>query len=116
MYLNPTRARLKYGGVLLALFAAVVLGFVLPSLARAAWPGENGKIAFKSGQDEIWTVNPDGTSLTQLTFNSVPATCRSDGAEEPVWSPDGSKIVYTSSKSSTRKSGSWTPTAPTRPN
>ena len=97
MYLNPTRARLKYGGVLLALFAAVVLGFMLPSLARAAWPGENGKIAFKSGSgDEIWTVNPDGTAPTQLTFNSNPHACRSDGAEEPVWSPDGSKIVYTS--------------------
>ena len=36
---------------------------------------------------QIFTVNADGTGLTQLT--SVP-----DFAGDPVWSPDGQKIAF----------------------
>ena len=53
----------------------------------------NGKIVFKSGNDEIWTVNPDGSGLTQLTAGYGTSTCLS-GDEEPKWSPDGTKIVF----------------------
>jgi TolB protein len=45
-----------------------------------------------TGTYEIWTVQPDGTGMRQLT------TCRSAevsfGCVEPRWSPDGRRIVY----------------------
>ncbi len=40
------------------------------------------------GDDEIMTVNSDGTDLRRLT---VPAKGHS-----PTWSPDGSRILFTS--------------------
>ena len=49
-----------------------------------------GKIVYytSDGIDaEIRTVNADGTSLAQLTYNST--TDR-----DPVWSPDGTKVFY----------------------
>ena len=51
----------------------------------AAFPGGNGKIAFMNYQDgegEIFVMNPDGTGVTQLTFNTV-------GDAFPAWSADG---------------------------
>ena len=46
-------------------------------------------------RDRIYTVSPDGQSLTQLT--NSPGW---DG--EPVWSPDGSRIAFSSSRSGDR--------------
>ncbi len=45
----------------------------------------------QDGDNEIFTMNADGTGPTQLTFNSD-----SDGG--PSWSPDGTKIAFTSSR------------------
>jgi TolB protein len=62
--------------------------------AYATFPGANGKIVFESGDGhdfEIFTVNPDGTGLTQLTDNDA-----NDGA--PRWSPDGTKILFSSDR------------------
>jgi len=42
----------------------------------------------RSGNNQIWIMNVDGTAPQQLTH--VPG----DGAETPRWSPDGSQIVY----------------------
>ncbi len=36
---------------------------------------------------EVFTINADGTGLTQLTFNSVEERA-------PAWSRDGTRIVY----------------------
>ncbi|PYU28093.1 MAG: hypothetical protein DMG31_20915, partial [Acidobacteria bacterium] len=42
----------------------------------------------------IWRVNADGTGLTPLTN----ATASGAGSLVPQWSPDGSKIVFHSSR------------------
>jgi Tol biopolymer transport system component len=58
-----------------AVVVALLAMLVLPASAHAAFPGHNGKIAFSSnadGDDEIYTINPDGTGLAQLTHNTVP--------------------------------------------
>jgi Tol biopolymer transport system component len=58
--------------------------------AYAAFPGANGKIAFAL-DDRIWSMNPDGTGLIQLTTGL-------HGFEHtPAWSADGTKIVFTGS-------------------
>ena len=56
----------------------------------AAFPGQNGKIAFegfRDGNTEIYLMNGDGSGQTNLTNNPA-----SDG--EPAWSPDGSQIAF----------------------
>ena len=80
--------------LLFAVVAAVAAATVAAS-ARAAFPGANGRIAFssnRSGNFEIWTVNPDGSGLTNLTNNRA-----SDRG--PAWSPDGTKIAFHSNRS-----------------
>ncbi|MSS73107.1 MAG: choice-of-anchor D domain-containing protein [Candidatus Latescibacteria bacterium] len=52
-----------------------------------------GKIVFnstRSGNDEIYVVNSDGTGQTRLTNNSA--------GDYPSWSPDGGKIAFVSER------------------
>jgi Tol biopolymer transport system component len=82
--------------VLVACAAALL---AISEKAEAAFPGKNGKIAFSSnltagvgvdnpeGDYEIFTIEPDGTNLTQLTRNAT-----DDRA--PDWSADGGRIAY----------------------
>jgi TolB protein len=70
--------------------------------AKAAFPGENGRLVFGSfassgpgvnnptGDDEIFTIRPDGTGLVQLTHNKV-------YDYDPAWSPNGNKIAFSRS-------------------
>lgn len=59
----------------------------------AVWSPDGTKIAFRRGGDplngDIYTVNPDGTGLTNIT-NSF-----GQGNDFPNWSPDGSKLLFT---------------------
>jgi TolB protein len=81
-----------------------VLMLVAPGIAQAAFPGQNGKIAFSDTRDdpnpstcgsfcnyEIYSINPDGTGVTRLTNHAASDLF-------PVWSPDGSKIVFMSNR------------------
>lgn len=85
-------ARLK--PVLLVLAAACV-GCLAAGVgpALAAFPGQNGKIAFASdraGNDDIWAMSPTGGKPVNLTPSS-PA-----GDAFPNWRADGRKIVFQS--------------------
>lgn len=54
--------------------------------------GGGGKIAFVSNRegpyDQIFVMDPDGSNVTQLTFGE-------NHKSWPVWSPDGTKILFT---------------------
>jgi dipeptidyl aminopeptidase/acylaminoacyl peptidase len=67
---------------------------VAPPAAQASFPGANGRIAFssdRSGDFEIYTINPDGSDLKRLT--NAPG---SDGVAR--WSPDGTKLTFSSDR------------------
>jgi Tol biopolymer transport system component len=71
----------------------------------ATFPGANGKIVFTrevaaaAPQRQIFTVNPDGSGLTQLTFDG------SNGF--PGWSADGKKIVFQSNRITPTDTDGW---------
>jgi Tol biopolymer transport system component len=74
-----------------AALAAALAALVLPSLASATLPGQNGPLVFTStrtGNPEIWSADASGGNQVQLT-NTV------NGASQwPSWSPDHSRIAY----------------------
>ena len=73
----------------LALLASFLVAGAGPS-ATAVVPGSNGRITFASDRDgdfEIYSIEPDGTGLVQLTTNTV-------DDDDPSWSPDGTRIAF----------------------
>jgi Tol biopolymer transport system component len=61
---------------------------------RPAWRADGTRLAFysgRSGYDDIWAINTDGSDEVQLTDD--PSRDR-----RPAWSPDGSKIVFDSDR------------------
>lgn len=76
---------------LLAAALVVLLTLVVAdNPARAAFPGQNGKIAFMSDRDgdyEIYSVSPTGSGRQQLTDNTV-------FDAYPAWSPSGQKVAF----------------------
>jgi Tol biopolymer transport system component len=56
-----------------------------------------GKIAFVSqrdGNDEIYTMNPDGSNQQRITSHT--GVGLNDNDNSPIWSPNAEKIVFTS--------------------
>jgi Tol biopolymer transport system component len=76
----------------LSVALALVVLVALPATGRAAFPGDNGRIAFDSFRDgpdvDIWAVNPDGSDPVNLTADSAGADFAG------AWSPDGKRIVF----------------------
>jgi hypothetical protein len=68
---------------------SLIMG-VLAAPAESAHPGANGKIAYESavtGNDEIFVMNPDGSTQTNVSNSSDPD-------RDPAWSPNGAKIAF----------------------
>jgi serine/threonine protein kinase/Tol biopolymer transport system component len=58
---------------------------------RPRWFPDGRRVAFssdRSGSNQIWSINADGTGLRQLTFAD------GNGASLPVLSPDGTSLAY----------------------
>ena len=72
----------------LAGLLSVIALLWMASVAQAAFPGLNGKIAFDyhPTSDDIFVVEPDGSGRTAITGPP-------DQERSPEWSPDGTKIV-----------------------
>ncbi len=68
-----------------------------PDSNASEWSRDGSTIAFWSGFEtqfgEVWIMNPDGTNRTQLTQTQDPFN-----SDNPVWSPDGSKIIFDSNR------------------
>jgi Tol biopolymer transport system component len=77
------KCRLGCSYLILTLLVALA-----PLPAHATFPGKNGRIAFVQ-DGEIFTMNPDGTSVTQITHLGP-----DNSALWESWSPDGKLIVF----------------------
>ena len=60
------------------------------------WSRDGTMLVFNSyipspSADDIWSAHPDGSALTQITHNGLTQSYATD------WSPDGSRVLYTSS-------------------
>ena len=79
-----------------ALAVVFVVGLAAAAPSFGAFPGENGKIAFDSdrrgGDEDIWTMDPDGGNLVNLTAKSK----ANDFA--PNWRADGRRIAFMSDR------------------
>jgi TolB protein len=76
--------------VLAALAAALGVALLGAGEAEAAFPGKNGRISLsidRNGNEDIYTINPDGTGERRLTTDP-------DDERNPDWSPGGKKIVF----------------------
>lgn len=69
------------------------VGHAAVNLPSTSWNAVNGRITFSSDRiatDEVWTANPDGTGLVQVTVQAAPLV----HYQEPSFSPDGMWIVF----------------------
>ena len=79
---------------ILGFFVALAITALAAGQARAAFPGANGRIVFETnrdGNEEIYTMNSDGTNRVDLTRNPADDT-------DPRWSADGARIVFASNR------------------
>src|SRR3990172_2281313 len=85
-----TGARKRLGLAVAAAGLGVLAVLAAAQPSRADNDNGAGLIAFlslRTGNEEIWVMNADGTRQTRLTFNAV-------NDIRPTWSPDGKKIAF----------------------
>lgn len=74
--------------------AALVLGLA-PGLVRraeAAWPGANGRLAFRSDRGaspDVFAFDPGSGEVVNLTATEL------ERERQPAWSPDGTLVAFT---------------------
>jgi len=83
-----------------ALVALFVASLGLSSTALGTYPGENGKIFFQScgtggcSHYDVYSVNPDGTELQDLTEALTAPEGLPDSAGQPSVSADGTRVAF----------------------
>jgi Tol biopolymer transport system component len=86
------RRSMRWLGIALTLLGSPLVSLLVGTAdAHAEYPGPNGQIAFGRldraiDAHHVFTADPDGTDETQL----LPGD-----AENPFWSPDGSRVLVT---------------------
>jgi TolB protein len=75
-----------------------LMAVIMAPLSQATPPGKNGEIAFARFRfmnsplrQEIWVANPDGSGLHRITTAGANYL-----QSNPSWSPDGSKLLFSS--------------------
>lgn len=81
-----------------ALLVTLLVSCVAAAVANAAFPGENGRIAFERHS------TTSGTSVTTLGPEGTGASTLLGGARSPAWSPDGTKVALRTAEAQTSRS------------
>jgi TolB protein len=83
----------KLFGIAVHALTSAAAVMVFASLAFAVYPGKNGRIVFieaKAGAFQLYTMNPDGSDVVQVT-NLPPSQ---NPFWTPAYSPDNQQIVF----------------------
>src|SRR5439155_22071597 len=90
MLMHDNRPRLRTATIVHVLLALVVVGGVAGFSESLTKPTEEGKVTFlrkEANAWEVWIAKADGSDLRRLTSDGL-------GKSPPLWSPNGTKIVY----------------------
>src|SRR3954468_1962137 len=93
VFRDPVAGSSAVVGARVAMATAVAATLALAPAAQAAFPGRDGLIAFTraegSKHGQLYLVRPDGSGLRRITH-------RRHGAGGASWSPDGRRILFSS--------------------
>jgi hypothetical protein len=87
-FLSVSLSALILSSSVSAMIALLILPQLANSTASATFPGDNGLILFVKPTDGLFTMNPDGTGVTEIPTGGV------QDPTLPYWSPDGTQILF----------------------